>query len=135
MVFVSPGSICMFLLENRIPKPCAMSSSCSTFVTWKYTVSPWATWMLSGEKCERTATIITSTRCPLRSTRASSARFTANGLSFLSSGYTVNGFSFSARSEEHTSELQSQFHLVCRLLLGEKKHEAVDALSDLGAAV
>src|SRR5438309_6157582 len=24
------------------------------------------------------------------------------------------------RSEEHTSELQSQFHLVCRLLLGKK---------------
>src|SRR5438309_3744149 len=28
------------------------------------------------------------------------------------------------RSEEHTSELQSQFHLVCRLLL-EKKKEIV----------
>src|SRR5438309_7072370 len=28
-----------------------------------------------------------------------------------------------ARSEEHTSELQSQFHLVCRLLL-EKKNKA-----------
>src|SRR5689334_24765808 len=28
------------------------------------------------------------------------------------------------RSEEHTSELQSQFHLVCRLLLEKKKkHE------------
>src|SRR5579862_10018532 len=27
----------------------------------------------------------------------------------------------SRRSEEHTSELQSQFHLVCRLLLEEKK--------------
>src|SRR5438309_7500886 len=26
-----------------------------------------------------------------------------------------------ARSEEHTSELQSQFHLVCRLLLETKK--------------
>src|SRR5689334_24149232 len=26
-----------------------------------------------------------------------------------------------ARSEEHTSELQSQFHLVCRLLLEKKK--------------
>src|SRR5689334_24129577 len=26
------------------------------------------------------------------------------------------------RSEEHTSELQSQFHLVCRLLLEKKKH-------------
>src|SRR5438309_7800188 len=29
----------------------------------------------------------------------------------------------SARSEEHTSELQSQFHLVCRLLLEKKKLE------------
>src|SRR5689334_19203678 len=28
-----------------------------------------------------------------------------------------------ARSEEHTSELQSQFHLVCRLLLEKKKTE------------
>src|SRR6266481_9891679 len=27
------------------------------------------------------------------------------------------------RSEEHTSELQSQFHLVCRLLLEKKKKE------------
>ena len=29
---------------------------------------------------------------------------------------------FSARSEEHTSELQSQAYLVCRLLLEKKKH-------------
>src|SRR5438309_7062743 len=28
---------------------------------------------------------------------------------------------FASRSEEHTSELQSQFHLVCRLLLEKKK--------------
>src|SRR5689334_23730652 len=28
----------------------------------------------------------------------------------------------SERSEEHTSELQSQFHLVCRLLLEKKKN-------------
>src|SRR5438309_2575215 len=28
-----------------------------------------------------------------------------------------------SRSEEHTSELQSQFHLVCRLLLEKKKQE------------
>src|SRR5689334_24802404 len=27
-----------------------------------------------------------------------------------------------ARSEEHTSELQSQFHLVCRLLIEKKKN-------------
>src|SRR5438309_9204727 len=32
---------------------------------------------------------------------------------------------FAARSEEHTSELQSQFHLVCRLLLEKKKLHAV----------
>src|SRR6266568_5410466 len=31
-----------------------------------------------------------------------------------------------ARSEEHTSELQSQFHLVCRLLL-EKKNQTTNA--------
>src|SRR5438309_5595335 len=30
-------------------------------------------------------------------------------------------FSSLYRSEEHTSELQSQFHLVCRLLLEKKK--------------
>src|SRR3989338_10325047 len=29
-----------------------------------------------------------------------------------------------ARSEEHTSELQSQFHLVCRLLLEKKKKKS-----------
>src|SRR5438309_3574554 len=29
------------------------------------------------------------------------------------------------RSEEHTSELQSQFHLVCRLLLEKKKTYAM----------
>src|SRR5689334_23578646 len=29
------------------------------------------------------------------------------------------------RSEEHTSELQSQFHLVCRLLLEKKKKNTV----------
>src|SRR5689334_24796969 len=32
-----------------------------------------------------------------------------------------------ARSEEHTSELQSQFHLVCRLLLEKKKRTTHDA--------
>src|SRR5689334_23522269 len=31
------------------------------------------------------------------------------------------------RSEEHTSELQSQFHLVCRLLLEKKKLARINA--------
>src|SRR6267143_4489512 len=33
-------------------------------------------------------------------------------------------FAFERRSEEHTSELQSQFHLVCRLLLEKKKRNS-----------
>src|SRR5438309_8819221 len=43
------------------------------------------------------------------------------------------------RSEEHTSELQSQFHLVCRLLLEKKKrivhpaHSLMAAVSNAGA--
>src|SRR5438309_3398380 len=32
------------------------------------------------------------------------------------------------RSEEHTSELQSQFHLVCRLLLEKKKKNTLNAI-------
>src|SRR2546427_1928221 len=38
---------------------------------------------------------------------------------------------FSARSEEHTSELQSQSNLVCRLLLEKKKNETIGCLSSL----
>src|SRR6516164_4388795 len=30
-----------------------------------------------------------------------------------------------SRSEEHTSELQSQFHIVCRLLLEKKKNNGM----------
>src|SRR5438309_4511977 len=37
----------------------------------------------------------------------------------------------SSRSEEHTSELQSQFHLVCRLLLEKKKHDVLIGLREL----
>src|SRR5580693_6464704 len=46
------------------------------------------------------------------------------------------------RSEEHTSELQSQFHLVCRLLLEKKKnqtnappHEVLAAVSTVMEAI
>src|SRR2546429_4558296 len=34
------------------------------------------------------------------------------------------------RSEEHTSELQSRLHLVCRLLLEKKKQHFMDYLSE-----
>src|SRR5687768_17865940 len=35
----------------------------------------------------------------------------------------------SARSKEHTSELQSRLHLVCRLLLEKKKYTTADKKS------
>src|SRR2546429_6254891 len=37
----------------------------------------------------------------------------------------------SPRSEEHTSELQSRLHLVCRLLLEKKKDDAEPALTHI----
>src|SRR5689334_24005477 len=48
--------------------------------------------------------------------RAGPAALSIAGLSAVASICRVR-----SRSEEHTSELQSQFHLVCRLLLEKKK--------------
>src|SRR2546429_7020266 len=45
-------------------------------------------------------------------------------------GYWSQVRSSSRRSEEHTSELQSRLHLVCRLLL-EKKKKTTDSVSSL----
>src|SRR2546430_11382430 len=42
-------------------------------------------------------------------------------------GSRVGAFELECRSEEHTSELQSQSNLVCRLLLEKKKTELADA--------
>src|SRR3990167_10224309 len=51
------------------------------------------------------------------------ARFALHDLeqSFLSAASSFSRSASSARSEEHTSELQSQSNLVCRLLLEKKK--------------
>src|SRR6266568_5375665 len=59
--------------------------------------------------------------------------FRSAGLARLGTEFTVGAYFLKnsrdaerqrdllGRSEEHTSELQSQFHLVCRLLLEKKK--------------
>src|SRR5689334_23567340 len=41
----------------------------------------------------------------------------------------------STRSEEHTSELQSQFHLVCRLLLEKKNGEDIKMISNIDVQI
>src|SRR5258708_18501637 len=46
--------------------------------------------------------------------------FNADGSQFMQPGWSV----LNCRSEEHTSELQSPDHLVCRLLLEKKKNIA-----------
>src|SRR5258705_6892427 len=49
----------------------------------------------------------------------------------ISSRSARGGIQPASRSEEHTSELQSLRHLVCRLLLEKKKQQcAVDLLKD-----
>src|SRR5687768_17916753 len=54
-------------------------------------------------------------------------------IGILMSGGTVEGPRqlgvWAFRSEEHTSELQSRLHLVCRLLLEKKKHSSGLALA------
>src|SRR2546429_5380991 len=54
------------------------------------------------------------------------ARYEAHGVEALLEGYRSGrpaGLSLQQkRSEEHTSELQSRLHLVCRLLLEKKKN-------------
>src|SRR5690348_17628658 len=51
----------------------------------------------------------------------SSERVSHPELAILPSGACRDGRIASSRSEEHTSELQSPVHLVCRLLLEKKK--------------
>src|SRR2546427_5197588 len=61
-----------------------------------------------------------STRAPDRSAGTAPRRRTARGPT-LPHDRRSSGTTAAARSEEHTSELQSQSNLVCRLLLEKKK--------------
>src|SRR2546422_4325847 len=73
------------------------------------TLFPYTTLFRSRSASSSLATSRMS-RCPTRrARRTSGAGFSASSL---------------ARSEEHTSELQSRLHLVCRLLLEKKKETA-----------
>src|SRR2546429_5533916 len=49
--------------------------------------------------------------------------------------HAFSTISMTMRSEEHTSELQSRLHLVCRLLLEKKKRRLVRESVSLGRKV
>src|SRR5689334_24141352 len=84
------------------------------------TLFPYTTLFRSGEPCNGRVFFWLALTRPLAMVfdicldelRARDAIPIVSGLVFLG-----------ARSEEHTSELQSQFHLVCRLLLEKKKQQ------------
>src|SRR2546429_6852512 len=60
-------------------------------------------------------------RGQLRGRRGRRSRSLARGSSDLDSTNSAPELASYLRSEEHTSELQSRLHLVCRLLLEKKK--------------
>src|SRR5256886_11439891 len=61
--------------------------------------------------------------------RTTGARAAKRGRVFVRDEAALNGVAHPSRSEEHTSELQSQSNLVCRLLLEKKKKRAAAAHS------
>src|SRR2546422_8085167 len=56
-----------------------------------------------------------------RSPAAVANKLAVLALALRSQGQCLDGAHGTHRSEEHTSELQSRLHLVCRLLLEKKK--------------
>src|SRR5689334_24061318 len=64
------------------------------------------------------------------SARTLSALILAESALVLASFSSASFTSAYSRSEEHTSELQSQFHLVCRLLLEKKKKKTKKKIID-----
>src|SRR6267143_5680863 len=68
-----------------------------------------------------------STLFPYTTLFRSRSAFRADAVAADSAGFWVEaGRADGARSEEHTSGLQSQFHLVCRLLIEKKKKKRVN---------
>src|SRR5436305_12004430 len=77
------------------------------------TLFPYTTLFRSRRSCRRSTTAPRT--CSRKMKRSLSSRADAS-----------NSFSKTNRSEEHTSELQSRPHLVCRLLLEKKKKKKLN---------
>src|SRR5689334_24145807 len=109
MFFFYAVSFFFFLLIRRPPR-----STLFPYTTLFRSPTP-GTWRAWSRRCWRSAA---ATACPTPSGASSARR--RRGASCRPTTC------WSERSEEHTSELQSQFHLVCRLLLEKKKKTKIN---------
>src|SRR5689334_24670227 len=66
--------------------------------------------------------------CACEGARARAHRRHSTPIARANAGEARSDRVSTVRSEEHTSELQSQFHLVCRLLLEKKKKNKIRKL-------
>src|SRR5690625_4077482 len=123
------NSRCSISLRRERNKTCNFQKSC-TFRSWPINWKVHCT-MSIGSRLAAAAVLVTAAAMTLGAPAASAAdspepevsHSETNGPSSSSSLIEVNNNNVGPiRSEEHTSELQSRGHLVCRLLL-EKKNQ------------
>src|SRR4051812_1013284 len=98
----------------------------------------WNTWPTWPSAPTKSTCVISISREPHRPSAARNMSASPVAVSTGLSGSTADDGSSgetiaaSARSEEHTSELQSHVNLVCRLLLEKKNEERAIDIADLG---
>src|SRR5687768_18027349 len=114
--------------RSRSPQSSSSSSSSGVMSTFGGSGSPCVSTSSPGDARQRSwQTAISSRqspiRAPLRETRSDTSLPSGPAVCDPAAALARASSSSSAnRSEEHTSELQSRLHLVCRLLL-EKKNK------------
>src|SRR5689334_24677562 len=88
------------------------------------TLFPYTTLFRSGWNGMETVEILRREALDIPVVLVSGALGEQNAVECIKQGAADYVLKDQLRSEEHTSELQSQFHLVCRLLLEKKKNTA-----------
>src|SRR5258708_22378030 len=78
---------------------------------------------LAGDRCRAGVRLVESRSSSGRASGSLRAAASTSSLVIARSRAHICGVMPSLRSEEHTSELQSPDHLVCRLLLEKKKNK------------
>src|SRR5699024_12377579 len=96
----------------------ALAPSCSFFLHHSVAPRP-----LHSFPTRRSSDLYGSRRCRTQGS-GTTRNHCVDGAGSISAVYSCNRTGAVNRSEEHTSELQSRFDLVCRLLLEKKKNAA-----------